>query len=379
MAKEINYILLLHKNELWKSYIHHQKILIASYVQVLNNTKKIYCQKSENYTFDFKKKILSHSLNYNFVRIIVISPQVNLEMILKILSNLSSVKGEFIFHVYGNLFTQQKELIKIVNLLKNTLWKVKIISPSLSLTFNIQMILNSKKGIYTIPLYIKPLRQIKVNKNNSHQLTLGFLGRIAEEKNLHALLESFKNPVIYERYSLLIAGRLESHIYNDQKQNFNSHYLFKIAAIYNSLPPCAKSRIQFVGNLNTTELPSFFKKIDVLVSLSTFYGEVFGFNLMEACAYRKCILATKWSNYRHVGLSRKHLVNLKICKDGTAKIKQKDLERKLIQYECMNHSKLKRLHNNPFPLLKKMILSKHEIHSKKQHVLSQYNWSKYFS
>lgn len=102
---------------------------------------------------------------------------------------------------------------------------------------------------------------------------LGFVGRIASEKGIEYLLEALRHlQKYYPKIQLLIAGPNKNSVIGEEK------YFSEIQNQINQY----KLPVVYLGQLNDSELASFYKIIDLLVLPSINKTEAFGMVQVEA-------------------------------------------------------------------------------------------------
>ncbi|MBC7713031.1 MAG: glycosyltransferase [Rhizobacter sp.] len=380
--KIVNYILCINQQQLWQSCNYHHKKLIDLYNSSLSIEKIISCQAIDKFDSPFFTKILQ--ANYDRCRFIITSPQINFLSLSRFLQKFKNTHVEINIHLYGNLFREQNHLIALLKLAESRNWKVKLISPTETFSITIKKILNANKGIFTIPLFKQPLSSEKkitlLEDTNSDQFKIGYAGRITEDKNLHSLLLLFKDKLIYEKYTLFVAGSFDSHIYTKRTKNLQTPYLFLIAEIYRSLSDEAKGRIHFLGDLDRGQLAYFYKKINLCINLSTFYGEVFGLSTAEALSSGCQVLTTKWGGLNDLNTDKHNLVNVKISSMGRTSVDLEDLTKKLLMIKNKRVKKVIKNDARSTQLIADTLMSSESVASKKKYkILNRKQWSLVFS
>ena len=310
-----NILVLVHKNSLWKSCLDHQAFLANFYQAQIPDLRQIQCHAKLNYSHSLFKS--DSKLAAKNLKIVLASPQINYTEVAHFIGKQDLHSLEVVVHIYGNLYQEQSSFRTLLSMIKKKHGQVKIVSPSSCLTQVCARLMGSRKGLATIPLFIKSSHKTDpVFPGNT--IRLGYAGRINHDKNIHLLFEAFQDRAIYSKYSLTIAGSFDSHIYSLQKKNLEMPYIKQIATLYKKLNPEAKKKVVFTGELSKNEMKYFYRSIDCYVNLSTFYGEVFGFGLAEALSHQKNILITKWGGFLDFGLDSSLLIKVKLKKNGSA-------------------------------------------------------------
>lgn len=114
---------------------------------------------------------------------------------------------------------------------------------------------------------INKTKELLIMKKNTKWV--GFAGRLAREKGIEYLIDAIKNV---DNVKLVFAGP-----YAKQVSGENAYYDFIIGLLKKN-----KISYQFLGNLSSSELVSFYKIIDVLVLPSINQTEAFGMVQVEA-------------------------------------------------------------------------------------------------
>ena len=150
--------------------------------------------------------------------------------------------------------------------------------------------------------------------------TLGFLGRICEEKGIEVIIKSSK--ILESRnikHKIYIAGDLK-----DKRFEINIKKLLQLSKDSKS--------IEFIGKLDNYQKRQFFENIDILLLPSTNSFEAFGLVQLEAMNYGKLVIS---SELKGVKIPVKLTNNGFICKINNSK----DLVNKIIK--CIELSKIK--------------------------------------
>lgn len=125
---------------------------------------------------------------------------------------------------------------------------------------------------------------IDIKKSDSREIRLGFIGRIDPLKGLHILIEALSNLDI--DYSLNIAA-IKPH-------KEHQEYFEKTLATTQKIKSC-----QWLFNLNSIEISSFFKNIDYLV-VPSIGLETGPFVVYEALAAKTPVLTTNLGGQREL-------------------------------------------------------------------------------
>ena len=333
MKNKFNFVIYTPKSDLWRSCHFHQKELISIYKKKLKNVIEVKCNQKNNYSnrllFHFPKNINGATCNFY-----LISPQLNYSEIAEHFLLMKGFRGSVIIHVYGNAFVEQKKLIKLIHIIQMNKWHLKLITPSLCLKRCLEFMLQRSNGIFNIPFFQReslPPR-LAPKTNSSKCITIGYAGRIEESKNLHLLIQLFRDKKIFKKYRLRIAGTFDYHIYTGTKKKLLLPYVQKILKAYRTLPPEAKKRIEFMGQLNSRDMEKFYQTIDLYINLSTFYGEVYGLSLTEALSHQRQILASAWGGFTEFRLPLSCLVPVRMTKSNNPKINLEEVKSKIINY-----------------------------------------------
>jgi len=150
--------------------------------------------------------------------------------------------------------------------------------------------------------------------------TLGFLGRICEEKGIEVIIKASK---ILEsqnfKHNILIAGNLK-----DKRFETNINKLLNLSKNIKS--------INFTGKLDEYQKKQFFQKIDILLLPSINSFEAFGLVQLEAMNFGKLVIS---SALKGVQIPVQLTENGYICKVNNSK----DLVNQIIK--CIKLSKIK--------------------------------------
>lgn len=139
----------------------------------------------------------------------------------------------------------------------------------------LEKIFNKESKI--VPLHIPDEFFVSVDKNFSKEkLTLGFAGRLDENKGVSILVQILKN--LKKDYKIKISGKGR-----DEK--------FLLDFLKNS-----KIDYEFLGFVEHKNMPDFYKDVDIFINLSrdtTFWKEQQGRTILEAMASKCVVLTTK--------------------------------------------------------------------------------------
>jgi glycosyltransferase involved in cell wall biosynthesis len=183
------------------------------------------------------------------------------------------------------------------------------------------------KGI-TIPWIYFPLfyssELASMPKEDKNVLTLGYLGRISEEKGINTLLKSFKSLRKENNINLVIAGSgpLESKLKMDG--------------------------VEFMGLIPHRDVQKFYSKIDVFVLPSvtrSFWKEQFGRVIVESVACGKFVIGSDSGAIPEV---MRHLKLDYIFKEGDSNSLKEEVLRFLNDFEKLDISEHQEINQNIF-------------------------------
>jgi len=201
-------------------------------------------------------------------------------LLLAILGKLFTKKIVCIFHC--QVFLSKGLLNRIVEFFLN-------LSISLQLSLSNKIIAYTKDYFMSLKLYrrfikktiftLSPIDQLKIDNEvidkylslKKNCIWIGYAGRVAREKGLEYLIEAFSKLKIVNK-ELVFAGPFGKDVSGEEK-----YYLEM-----NKLLHEKKIKYRFLGNLETDQLGSFYKSIDVMVLPSINQTEAFGMVQAEA-------------------------------------------------------------------------------------------------
>ncbi len=165
-----------------------------------------------------------------------------------------------------------------------------------------------KNKINEIPPYIKEIKYLSKTKTENNILTLGYLGRISNEKGLEYLISA--SNILNKKnidHNLIIAGD-------------TSDLRFK--KYINHLKKISNQNTNFVGNLSEKEKDEFYKKIDIFILPSINSFEAFGIVQLEAMSYGIPVIASDINGVKSIVQKTKngYLFKNKNSKDLANKI-----------------------------------------------------------
>lgn len=141
-----------------------------------------------------------------------------------------------------------------------------------------------------------PANLAKKYKFNSRKKLILYAGRLSAQKNILSLLDFAKNQD--EDSHLIICGRFDSlqvpHFKNSQLPSLGS--LVSEALLQDS---SLSHRISFLSHLPQSDLRNLMAKADAQISLSSHYGEDFGYSICQGLHMGLPTVITKWGGHNN--------------------------------------------------------------------------------
>ena len=189
------------------------------------------------------------------------------------------------------------------------------------------------KKINEIPPFIKKIKYHSKNNNKQNRLTIGYLGRISNEKGLEYLIKA-SNMLMKKNilHNLIIAG-------DTQDLRFKKYI--------NNLKNISNQNTIFTGKLNEKQKEEFYKNIDIFVLPSINSFEAFGIVQLEAMSYGKPVIASNIKGVKSIVEKTKngYIFKNKNPKDLYSKIilcKKKKFDSEIIKKNLiLNYNKIK--------------------------------------
>ncbi len=292
-------IIRLEDEELWGSLKHHSQKLYSRYSKLYPRHEVFFWSNNFNNSeanfFEFLKQ-------FNVERVICLDSQIPIAEIVKIL-NLRPPDVELIIHGYGD-FIRQLPRLKPHLLKSSNCYNLKFYFPSTKLCSAFKKIFKTNRGVYLYPLHYTQLttapRETFLLPNHFTEVKAGYAGRLEESKNLIETITLLIQADFFDKGSFYLAGALETHIYHFGQKHKDSDYLNLLIKFLKTLDRKVKDKIHFVGDLNESELCAFFKQLDIVINLSTFYGESYGISPRQSIDLGVPILVSDWGGFSDI-------------------------------------------------------------------------------
>ena len=248
-------------------------------------------------------------------------------------------------HGYGD-FIRQLSPIKRAYKSNQVNISVTAYFPSLRTCQAFKNIFNTSQGIYYAPvIYPKLLTKRCAHTRpefNKSGHKIGYFGRIEQSKNLIETIMLLDKNNFFNTGELFVAGEIDLHHYHFSQKHKDSNFLLRLTHFINDLDSRTKSKIHFIGNLNSNELAYFIKKMNIIINLSTFYGECFGISVRQALDLKTPVIASNWGGFHDIqNNSLVELIPISPGKSGVRKFSSSHFSKALRKLLLLPHKTMK--------------------------------------
>lgn len=146
----------------------------------------------------------------------------------------------------------------------------------------------------------------EIGFNKSEEIILTYSGRISTQKNsllmLKFLIQALRQTDV--KYRFIFAGTFDDFGCPMWAEPEPVGFVrYRWAQLLKSLSKEERSRIHFVGSLNSSQLRSLYSVTDYFVSFSTFHDEDYGMAPLESLMCGSRAILTTWGGYKDFNIS----------------------------------------------------------------------------
>lgn len=278
-----------------------------------NSIKKILRNMQELYTEVFQDQMTVvettdlktiHDLDPDII--IIADNRLNFEHTVGAIKSVIAKPIDWVIHAYGCFSGRITEFLNAYQRMGND--RFKIIAASKMHQQVITNLFQDPSSVVHTPF---PYRKIdaffdehvrrksrEVLGLEQNEIVLLYAGRISFQKNVHQLINLFnqyKASIPTKTFKLIICGEIDDlNPYTDEagQQLGLARKLFLIE-IERSGPD-----VKYLGQLDHADLVNLYHAVDGFVSLSTHFGEDYGFAVAEALGYGLPCFLSRWGGYK---------------------------------------------------------------------------------
>ena len=256
--------------------------------EIINDIEIIRCKPTIKlsrgfYSIDLVFKFIKIYKNFNLVNIhyplVEIFPIIFLTNKSKTIINYHCLPY---FSFYAKFITFYFYMFGLFSILKSK----KIITLSNDYQESIPLHKYFNKKIYEIPPYISISSHGFNSKTNNTRITIGYLGRLSNEKGLEYLIDASNKLEENEiDHKLIIAG--------DNTDTRFQKYIQRLQNISNK-------NVYFLGKINEKEKKEFYQNLDIFILPSINSLEAFGIVQLEAMSFGIQVIASNIYGVRSI-------------------------------------------------------------------------------
>lgn len=323
----------LNPNELWHNLKRHSQALHSHYLKKYKSSTTIYWSNLLDHSLELE--IEKKFTRQNKLTIICLDPQIPVAEIIQLINKFQIEQVKLIIHGYGDFIRQIPKIKKAMQFNQSAI-NVTAYFPSVRTCHAFQKIFNTSVGIIKQPIIYDSLphksSQLPFLELKKKTRKAGYIGRIEQSKNIIETIELLRMAHFFDHGEFFLAGEVDPHHYNYDQKHIHNDFILNLTKYIKNLEPEISSKIHFLGYLKQSELTFFIKKMDVMISLSTFYGECFGISIRQIVELNAPIILSDWGGYVDIQKSKKiKLLKVAPQRKGLRRFNSLEFEKKLTE------------------------------------------------